>query len=73
MGEFKYSIEKEIGVIAEGSWNKEINFVSFNGAAPKYDIRTWSPDHAKMGKGITLTLDELKELKNILDSLEELA
>ena len=26
----------------------------------KYDIRTWSPDHTKMGKGITLTNEEFQ-------------
>lgn len=30
-------------------WAKELNFVSWNGSAPKYDIRSWSSDHTKMG------------------------
>ena len=41
-------------------WTKELNRVSFNGAPAKYDIRTWSPDHTKMGKGITLTNEEFQ-------------
>ena len=48
----------------------ELNLISWNGNAPKYDIRSWSPDHEKMGKGITLTGEELAELKSILDTLE---
>ena len=29
--------------------------ISWNGAAEKYDIRDWVPEHEKMGKGITLS------------------
>ena len=39
---------------------KEINRVSFNGAPAKFDIRSWSPDHTKMGKGITLSNEEFQ-------------
>lgn len=69
MAEIKYDIVKEIGVLSENTkgWKKEINLISWNGATPKYDIRDWSPDHEKMGKGITLTEDEMTSLKEILD------
>ena len=62
--EINFEIVKDIGVIAEGSrgWNRELNLISWNGRAPKYDIRDWSQDHEKMGKGITLTEDELRTL-----------
>lgn len=62
MAEIKYDIEKELGVISESKkgWNKELNLISWNGSEPKYDIRDWSEDHSKVGKGITLALDELK-------------
>ena len=43
-------------------WTKELNRVSFNGALAKYDIRTWSPDHTKMGKGIPLSNEEFQVL-----------
>ena len=36
----------------------------------KYDIRSWSPDHQKMGKGITMTQEELKTLAQIINSME---
>ena len=69
MSDIKYEIQKEIGVISEGSrgWTKELNLVSWNGAAPKYDLRDWSPDHEKMGKGVTLTEDEARKLKELLE------
>ena len=50
-------------------WKKELNLVSWNGGVPKYDIREWSPDHEKMGKGVTLTADEIAELKMLLDKI----
>ena len=69
MSDIKYEIIKEVGVFAENSkgWTKEVNMVSWNGAEPKYDIRSWSPNHERMGKGIVLTEDEAKALKEVLE------
>lgn len=68
MADFQYEIKKEIGVLSESKsgWRKEVNRVSWNGAAPKLDIRDWAPNHEKMGKGITLTAEEVDKLKEIL-------
>lgn len=60
-----YNIVRHIAVLSENTktgWKKELNIVSWNGNEPKYDIREWSADHIKMGKGITLTEDEYKVL-----------
>ena len=67
--EFIFEIVEEIGVLStsKGGWNKELNLVSFNGGAAKYDIRDWSPDHTKMGKGISLNEREIAKLKELLD------
>lgn len=72
MAEIKYDIVKELGLVSEGStgWNKELNLISWNGREPKYDLRDWSPEHAKMGKGITLSADELRGLKELLNSID---
>lgn len=71
MADFKFEIKKEIGVLSTSTkgWKKELNLISWNGGAPKYDIREWSPDHEKMGKGVTLTADEIAELKILLDKI----
>ena len=68
MADIKYEIVEEIGVLSESSkgWRKELNLVSWNGAAAKYDIRDWAPDHEKMGKGVTLTKEEAEKLKELL-------
>ena len=64
MSDIQYEIVKQLGVISTSKkgWNKELNLVSWNGREPKYDIREWSPEHDKMGKGITLTEEEAKTL-----------
>ncbi|SEW20466.1 YdbC family protein [[Clostridium] fimetarium] len=68
MVDIKYDIVEEIGVLSENAkgWRKEINLISWNGGAPKYDIRDWAPEHEKMGKGVTLTKEELDKIVEIL-------
>ena len=67
--ELKYEIINNIGIVSEGrkGWHKELNRVSWNEAEPKYDLRDWDPEHEKMGKGVTLTEEELRKLKEIID------
>lgn len=68
MSEIKYEIKEQFGDISVSpkGWTKEINLISWNGAAPKYDIRDWAPEHEKMGKGITFTEEEARNLYKIL-------
>ena len=72
MADIKYDIIKEIGVLSENAkgWRKELNLISWNVGAAKYDIRDWAPDHEKMGKGTTLTEEEMENLKEILGLIE---
>ena len=64
MADIKYEITDELGVLSEKSsgWTKELNRISWNGGAAKFDIRDWAPEHEKMGKGVTLTEEEAKQL-----------
>jgi len=68
MADIKFEITKHIGVLSEGSkgWRKELNLISWNDREPKYDIRDWSPEREKMGKGVTLSDIEITELKRLL-------
>lgn len=70
MQEVKFKIVKMIGVLSEGTsgWSKDFNLVSWNDHEPKYDIRDWSPE-GKPGKGVTLTSEELKALKELISSI----
>lgn len=72
MANIKYEIKETIGSLSESSkgWKKELNLISWNDKEPKFDIRDWSPEHEKMGKGVTLTNDELKKLRDILNDME---
>lgn len=69
MTKVNYEIVKHIGVLSESKtgWTKEINLVSWNNRDPKYDIRDWAPEHEKMGKGITLSKEEVLTLIDILN------
>ena len=69
MDDFKFEITKEIGVLSESAkgWRKELNIISWNDATPKYDLRDWAPNHEKMGKGITISEEEIQKLKELLD------
>ena len=59
MAEFTYEVTERIAVLSTNARNP-----------PKYDIRDWSPDGSRMAKGISLTEEELKTLKGILDDME---
>lgn len=69
---FVYEIVKNFGSISESDkgWRKEVNLISWNGKEPKYDIREWSPDGSKMGKGVTLSREEIAALKALLDKTD---
>lgn len=71
MADIKYEINEKLGVLSESSrgWTKELNLISWNGREAKYDIRDWAPEYEKMGKGVTLSKEELKELINILNDI----
>ena len=71
MAEIKYQIYKHIGSIckANNGWIKELNYISWNDREPVYDLRTWNEDHTKMGKGITITADEMMALKELIEPM----
>jgi len=72
MADIKFEVVKKIGVLSESAkgWQKELNLVSWNDKEAKYDIREWSPDYEKMGKGITFTAEELSVLKELLNEMD---
>lgn len=68
MAELKYEIKEHLGTLSENAkgWTKELNKVSWNDYPPKFDIREWSPDHTRMGKGVTLSEEEFENLKKLI-------
>lgn len=72
MADIKFEIVETIGVLSESAkgWKKELNLISWNGREPKYDIRDWSENHEKMGKGVTLSKEEVASLKSLISNIE---
>lgn len=72
MADIKYEIVKKIGVLsrAGSGWTKELNLISWNDREAKYDLRDWSADGEKMGKGVTLSKDELLALRELLNGMD---
>ena len=72
MADIKFEIKGTIGVISESAkgWKKELNLISWNEKEAKYDIRDWDSEHKKMGKGLTLSVEELKKLIELLNGME---
>jgi len=72
MADIKFEIIKKIGVLSKSGkgWAKELNLISWNDREPKYDIREWSPDGQTMGKGVTLSKEELVALRDMLNNMD---
>ena len=73
MADIKYEIVKEICVLSESArgWTKELNLVSWNDREPKFDIREWAPEHTRMGKGVTLSKEEMQMILDIMADYDE--
>lgn len=66
-----YEIQENLGVIStsKNGWTREVNIISWEGGAPKVDIRSWDPDHERMDRGkATYTKAEAVELMKILEA-----
>lgn len=72
MSDITYEIVMQLGIISQSGsgWVKELNLISWNNRAPKYDLRDWSADHSQMGRGVTLSREELLALRDLLNSWE---
>lgn len=72
MNEIKFEIVEHIGVLSETAkgWKTELNLVSWGEREPKYDLRNWSENHERIGKGITLSKEEVLKLKDILQNID---
>lgn len=72
MAEFKYQIIERIAVLSGSGkgWTKELNKVSWNDRPPKFDLRDWHHEEGKIGKGSTLTDEEIRNLREVLNGIE---
>lgn len=68
------TIVERCGMLSENPlshWVKELNLVSWNGRAPRYEIREWDPNHVKMSKGITFSPEEILALRDVVNHLSD--
>lgn len=69
--ELKFEITQHCVTLSESpnGWRKELNLVKWNDNDEKFDIRSWSSDHTKMGKGATFTKKEAAVLRDMLNEM----
>ena len=72
MAEFKYENYRAIAVLSTSAngWERQLNMVSWNDRSPSMTSATGLRTASKMGKGISLSHDELAILKGILEDME---
>lgn len=71
--EIRFDVVEHIATLSESSGaTKELNRISYNGAAPKLDLRSWKVENnnKRMLKGLTLTNDEAKALRDALNRID---
>ena len=63
-----FVITEHIGDIslASSGWKRELNMVSWNGNDPRFDLRSWSPDHSKCSRGQTFCSEEMQIIAKLL-------
>lgn len=69
--EFSYEIIEEIGQVGSptaSGWSTRLNLISWNGGSPKLDIRSWNEDMSRMGKGVSFSKEDSKDLAVLLNS-----
>jgi len=61
MADFSYEIIRNVFSIQSDTdgWNLELNLISWGKRDPKWDLRKWQDDHEKMGKGCSMSEDEV--------------
>lgn len=68
-------IVKHLGNLSttKSGWALEFNLVEWtpdkSGPFQRYDIRHWAPDHSKAGKGISMSDEEIAQLKEMLEKI----
>ncbi len=72
MSEFRVDVIRKVGVLSTSAkgWTKELRLISWNGRPARFDLREWAPGDEKMGKGVTLSGEELIKLGELIDGLE---
>lgn len=72
MSKAEYKINESIGVLSGGKVSSELNIVEWGRMKPTYDLRRWKLGESEKVpcKGLTLSLDELRALRDLLNGME---
>ena len=72
MAVVNFEIFKVLGTLSEDKdgWKKQLTCTSWGRYNPKFDLRAWVSEYAGMKKGITMTLEEIIALRDILNSVD---
>ena len=72
MSEFYFELIQQFGELSknEKGWTRDLTFIRWNGKSPKYDLRDWAPDRLKMGRGISMTTEEVIQLRGLLNGMD---
>lgn len=67
--ELSFKVIEDLGEFGDRKWPYHLTLTQWGDNEPKYDLRPWNPDMTQMGKGITLTKDDLFDLFSILEDI----
>lgn len=72
MAVVNFEIFKILGTLSENKdgWKKQLTCTSWGRYNPKFDLRSWDTEYTGMTKGITLTLEEIMALKELLNEVD---
>lgn len=72
MNKAEFQVVEHIGTLSGGKVSTELNIVEWGRMKPIYDLRRWKLNEGEKApcKGLTLSVDELRALRDILNNME---
>lgn len=72
--EFTFDLQQHLATLSDsGKLSTELNVISYSDQEPKYDLRRWrylSSGEKRMQKGLTMNAEELRKLRDVLNTLD---
>ena len=70
MKKLNFEIIKKFGTIKDGSFEIQLNYVSWNGESPKYEIRRWTNKGTKPLKEFAFSFSEMQSIKKAIKCIK---
>lgn len=71
MGDIKFEVLKDFGAFGDGNWQKHVTLTSWGDRQPVLDIRPWDDNMERMGKGVTIPVEDAWDFKDVLEKALE--